>query len=119
MNGFLAAFPPVIVSCALSAPLIRLKDELIPDRLFGSEIKSRSGTSEGEAVRASAEEYKKRVKDFSGSLITSAAVMNGIASKLRKVRPDTTWLRERSRATADCAKIGINARIKFRHLSRI
>ena len=88
MNGFLAAFPPVVVSCALSAPLIRLKDELIPDRLFGSEIKSRAGTSEGEAVRASAEEYKKRVKDFSGSLITSAAVMNGIASKLRKVRPD-------------------------------
>lgn len=88
MNGFLAAFPPVVVSCALSAPLIRLKDELIPDRLFGSEIKSRAGTSEGEAVRASAEEYKKRVTDFSGSLITSAAVMNGIASKLRKVRPD-------------------------------
>lgn len=88
MSGFLAAFPPVVVSCALSAPLIRLKDELIPDRLFGSEIKSRAGTSDTEAVRASAEEYKKRVKDFSGSLITSASVMNGIASKLRKVRPD-------------------------------
>ena len=88
LEGFISIFPPAVIACAAAVPLIKGNLQILPPRMFGSEIKSAMGSAELESGRVSAREYRKRVGELSQSLIGASYVMQGIADRLRKPRGD-------------------------------
>ena len=91
LEGFISVFPPAVMACAVAFPLIKGKVDILPQKLFGSEIKTARASVELESSRESAKEYRKRLSDLSESLISSSYVMHGIADRLRKPRSDELY----------------------------
>lgn len=91
LEGFIAVFPPAVMACAAALPIIKGRVNILPAKLFGSEIKTARTSVDLESSRESAKEYRKRLSDLSESLISTSYVMHGIADRLRKPRSDELY----------------------------
>lgn len=91
LEGFISVFPPSVIACAVALPLIKGKVNILPQKLFGSEIKTARASVELESSRESAKVYRKRLSELSQSLISASYVMQGIADRLRKPRSDELY----------------------------
>lgn len=92
-DGLTSVFPPVVVACAVLAPMYKFGLIRLPERMFGGiGIAGRIRGESATVAELSERDMRRRINDLSEGLSSVSAVLGGMAQRLAK--PSKTEMRE-------------------------